>query len=56
MRLAFATLVCATTLLAAACASGEAAPGSPEWCTNTPQDKQAEDPTAMLKCEEQRGS
>jgi hypothetical protein len=56
MRLAFATLVCASTLLTAACSSGAAEPGSPEWCKNTPQDKQVEDPTAMSKCLEQAAS
>lgn len=54
MRLAIATLFTATSLIAAC--STEAAPGSPEWCKNTPQEKQAEDPPAMLKCEEQRAS
>jgi hypothetical protein len=56
MRLVFATLVCATALLGAACTSGEAAPGSPDWCKNTPQDKQVEDPTAMAKCLESAAS
>ena len=56
MRLAIDTLLAATSLLAAACNGGEAAPGSPEWCKNTPQDKQAEDPTAMMKCLEQTAS
>ena len=56
MRLAFATLVSATTLLAVACSSGAAEPGSPDWCKNTPQDKQVEDPTAMAKCMEQAAS
>lgn len=56
MRLAFATLVCATMLLAVACSSGAAEPGSPDWCKNTPQDKQVEDPTAMAKCMEQAAS
>lgn len=56
MRLAFATLFSATMMLAAACASGEAEPGSPDWCKATPQDKQAEDPTAMAKCLEQAAS
>lgn len=55
MRFTIATLFAATALASAAC-STEAAPGSPEWCKNTPQDKQAEDPPAMLKCEEQRAS
>lgn len=49
MRLALASLLAASALLAAAC-SGEAAPGSPEWCKNTPQDKQIEQPDAMAKC------
>jgi hypothetical protein len=56
MRLAIATLLATTSLLAAACSSGEAAPGSPDWCKTTPQDKQAEDPTAMMKCLEQTAS
>ena len=55
MRLAIATLFAATTLMAGAC-STEAAPGSPEWCKNTPQEKQVEDPTAMSKCLEQAAS
>jgi hypothetical protein len=49
MRLTIACLVAATTLLSAACSS-EAAPGSPEWCKNTPQDQQIEDPASMAKC------
>jgi len=49
MRLAIASLSAAMMLLAVAC-SGEAAPGSPEWCKNTPPEKQVEDPTAMMKC------
>jgi len=56
MRLAIATLVATTILLASACSSGEAAPGSPDWCKNTPQDRQAEDPSAMMKCLEQTAS
>jgi hypothetical protein len=56
MRLVIVTLVTATSLLCAACSSGEAAPGSPDWCKNTPQDKQVEDPTAMAKCLEQAAS
>ncbi len=56
MRFAIATLFTAATLLAAACSSGEAAPGSPDWCKNTPQDKQTEDPTAMMKCLDQAAS
>ncbi len=56
MRLAITTLFMAATLLAAACSSGEAAPGSPDWCKNTPQDKQTEDPTAMMKCLDQAAS
>ncbi len=51
MRLSIASLSVAAMLLAAAC-SGEAAPGSPEWCKSTPVEKQAEDPTAMMKCAE----
>ncbi len=49
MRLVIASLVAATSLLDVAC-SNAAAPGSPEWCKNTPPDKQIEDPTAMGKC------
>lgn len=49
MRLALAALILATGLAGAAC-SGAAAPGSPEWCKNTPAEKQIEDPTAMGKC------
>ncbi len=49
MRFAIATLVAATTLMISAC-SGGPAPGSPEWCSATPQDKQIEDPTAMAQC------
>lgn len=56
MRLAIATLFAASALLTAACSTGEAAPGSPDWCKNTPQDKQVEDPTAMAKCLEQAAS
>jgi hypothetical protein len=56
MRLAIATLLAASVLLVAACSTGEAAPGSPDWCKNTPQDKQVEDPTAMAKCLEQAAS
>ena len=56
MRLAIATLFAASVLLAAACSNGEAAPGSPEWCKNTPQDKQVEEPSAMAKCLEQAAS
>lgn len=56
MRPAFAMLVFATTLLTVACSSGAAEPGSPDWCKNTPQDKQVEDPTAMSKCLEQAAS
>jgi hypothetical protein len=55
MRLAIATLFAATALITAACSS-DAAPGSPEWCKNTPQDKQIEDPTAMAQCLEQAAS
>jgi hypothetical protein len=55
MRLAIATLFAAATLITAACSS-DAAPGSPEWCKNTPQDKQIEDPTAMAQCLEQAAS
>jgi len=50
MRLAFLALFCTTTMLVAACSSEAAAPGSPDWCKNTPQDKQVEDPSAMAKC------
>lgn len=50
MRLVFASLIAAASLLGAVACSGEAAPGSPEWCKNTPPDKQIEDPTAMAKC------
>lgn len=56
MRLAIATLLAATSLFGAACSGGDAAPGSLEWCKTTPQDKQAEDPTAMMKCLEQTAS
>jgi hypothetical protein len=49
MRLAIASLFAATTLLTAACSSG-VSPGSPEWCKDTPVEKQVEDPTAMAKC------
>lgn len=56
MRLAIATLLASSALLAAACSTGEAAPGSPDWCKNTPQDKQVEDPTAMAKCLAQAAS
>jgi hypothetical protein len=49
MRLAIAGLFAATTLLSAAC-STETAPGSPEWCKNTPPEKQVEDPGSMAKC------
>lgn len=49
MRLVIAGFIAATSLMASAC-SGEAAPGSPEWCKATPMDKQIEDPTAMAKC------
>jgi hypothetical protein len=49
MRLVIASLIAATSLFGAAC-SNAAAPGSPEWCKNTPPDKQIEDPTAMGKC------
>lgn len=49
MRLVIAGLIVATSLLGAAC-SNEPAPGSPEWCKNTPPDKQIEEPTAMGKC------
>lgn len=51
MRIVVASFAAATMLLAAAC-SGEAAPGSAEWCKNTPLEKQIEDPTAMAKCVE----
>jgi len=37
-------------LLLAACGSSGPEPGSKEWCDATPQEKQAEDPTAMGKC------
>lgn len=56
MRSVVITLLSAASLLAAACTSGEAAPGSPDWCKNTPQDKQADDPTAMMKCLDQPAS
>ena len=56
MRLAIVTLFAASTLLAVACSSGAAEPGSPEWCESTPQDKQVEDPSAMAKCLEQAAS
>lgn len=56
MRLAIATLIAASALLGAACSAGEGAPGSPDWCKNTPQDKQVDDPTAMAKCLEQAAS
>jgi hypothetical protein len=56
MRLAFAALFCVTTMLVPACSSGAAEPGSPDWCKNTPQDKQVEDPTAMAKCLESAAS
>jgi len=56
MRLAFAALFCVTTMLVAACSSGAAGPGSPDWCKTTPQDKQVEDPAAMAKCLEQAAS
>ena len=56
MRVAFAALFCASTMLVAACSSGAAEPGSPDWCKNTPQDKQVEDPSAMAKCLEQAAS
>jgi hypothetical protein len=49
MRLVIASLSAAAALLAVAC-SGEAAPGSPEWCKNTPVDQQIEQPDAMAKC------
>jgi hypothetical protein len=49
MRLAIAALIAATSLLVTACSSS-VAPGSPEWCSNTPMEKQVEDPTAMAKC------
>lgn len=49
MRLAIAGLIAATSLVASACSSS-VAPGSPEWCSTTPMDKQVEDPTAMAKC------
>lgn len=51
MRLAVSSLSAVIMLLAAACSS-EPAPGSAEWCKNTPAEKQAEDPTAMMKCAE----
>jgi hypothetical protein len=56
MRLAFAALFCVTAMLVAACSSGAAEPGSPDWCKNTPQDKQVEDPAAMAKCFEPAAS
>ncbi len=49
MRLVIVGLSAAATLLVVAC-SGEAAPGSPEWCKNTPQEQQIEQPDAMAKC------
>lgn len=49
MRLVIASLIAATSLLGSACSSANG-PGSPEWCKATPIEKQAEDPTAMMKC------
>lgn len=49
MRLAIATFLAAASLSLIAC-SGAAAPGSPEWCKNTPQDKQIEEPAGMAQC------
>ncbi len=49
MRLVIASLIAATSLLGVACTNA-AAPGSPEWCKDTPMEKQIEDPTAMSKC------
>ena len=48
MRFVIAGLIAATSLLGAAC-SNAAAPGSPEWCKATPENKQFEDPPAMAK-------
>lgn len=56
MRLVFVSLIAAASLLGTTACSGEAAPGSPEWCKNTPLEKQVEDPTAMGKCLEQATS
>lgn len=55
MRIAIATFLAAGFFMTPAC-STEAAPGSPDWCKNTPQEKQVEDPTAMAKCLEQAAS
>ena len=54
MRLALVTVL-AASFMAAAC-STEAEPGSPEWCKNTPTEKQVDDPPAMAKCLEQAAS
>lgn len=51
MRLVIAGLIAATSLAASACSS-DTGPGSPEWCKSTPIEKQAEDPSAMMKCAE----
>jgi len=49
MRLAIASLLAAASFSLIAC-SGAAAPGSPEWCKNTPESKQAEEPAGMAEC------
>jgi hypothetical protein len=49
MRLAIASLLAAASFSLIAC-SGGAEPGSPEWCKNTPQDKQIEEPAGMAQC------
>lgn len=46
----FAGGLVGAALLLAACGSSGPEPGSKEWCDATPQEKQAEDPTAMMKC------
>lgn len=38
------------TLLLAACGSDGPEPGSKEWCETVSIEKQAEDPTALMKC------
>jgi hypothetical protein len=54
MRFAIASFFAASFLIAAGCSNGPA-PGSAEWCKNTPQEKQIDDPTAMAQCLEHTG-
>lgn len=46
----FVSGLAGVAFLLSACGSSGPEPGSKEWCDTVPIEKQAEDPTAMMKC------